>query len=62
MAARLQAASGSGRPVLLRTSASAGHGLGTGLNERIVEETDMYAFLFDQLGMRYSEPAGAAGD
>jgi prolyl oligopeptidase len=61
MTARLQAASGSGRPVLLRTSASAGHGLGTGMNERIVEETDMYAFLFDQLGMRYSEPASAVG-
>jgi prolyl oligopeptidase len=62
MTARLQAASGSGRPVLLRTSASAGHGLGTSLHERIVEETDMYAFLFDQLGMRYSEPVAAAGD
>ena len=62
MTARLQAASGSPRPVLLRTSASAGHGMGTGLNEQIVEETDMYAFLFDQLGMRYREPAGAAGD
>jgi prolyl oligopeptidase len=61
MTARLQAASGSGRPVLLRTNASAGHGLGTGLNERIVEETDVYAFLFDQLGVRYSEPARAAG-
>jgi prolyl oligopeptidase len=62
MTARLQAASRSARPVLLRTSASSGHGLGTGLNERIVEETDMYAFLFDQLGMRYSEPGGGAGD
>jgi prolyl oligopeptidase len=62
MTARLQAASGSGRPVLLRTSASAGHGLGTSMNERIVEQTDVYAFLFDQLGVQYSEPGGAAGD
>jgi prolyl oligopeptidase len=60
MTARLQAASDSGRPVLLRTSASAGHGMGTGLSERIVEQTDVYAFLFDQLGMRYSEPIGDA--
>src|SRR5207245_108143 len=35
MAARLQAASSSKRPVLLRTSASAGHGLGTALDEKI---------------------------
>ena len=62
MTARLQAASSSGRPVLLRTSASAGHGLGTSMNEQIVEETDVYAFLFAQLGMRYSEPGGAAVD
>ena len=56
MMARLQAATSSGRPVLLRTSASAGHGLGTGLSERIAEETDVYAFLFDQLGMGYTAP------
>lgn len=54
MTARLQAATRSGRPVLLRTSASAGHGLGTSLHEQIVEETDVYAFLFDQLGVSYT--------
>jgi prolyl oligopeptidase len=53
MAARLQAATSSGLPVLLRTSASAGHGMGTALNERIAEDADVYAFLFDQLGMAY---------
>lgn len=57
MAARLQAATSSGLPVLLRTSANAGHGIGTSLNERIAEETDVYAFLFDQLGMDYAERA-----
>jgi len=56
MTARLQAASSSGRPILLRTSASAGHGMGTALHERIAEETDVYSFLFDQLGMRYAPP------
>src|SRR6266508_2237430 len=51
MTARLQAASSSGLPVLLRSSASSGHGMGTSLNERIAEKADVYAFLFDQLGV-----------
>jgi prolyl oligopeptidase len=50
-AARLQAATSSGRPVLLRTSASTGHGIGTGLETRIDELADEYAFLMNQLGM-----------
>jgi prolyl oligopeptidase len=54
MVARLQAATSSRLPVLLRTSAAAGHGMGTSLSERIAEETDLYAFLFDQLDMTYS--------
>ncbi|WP_223173787.1 prolyl oligopeptidase family serine peptidase [Gloeobacter kilaueensis] len=49
MTARLQAASGSGYPVLLRTSASSGHGQGTALSEQIAQQADIYAFLFDQL-------------
>jgi prolyl oligopeptidase len=53
MTARLQAATSSGLPVLLRTSANTGHGMGTSLNEQIAEDTDVYAFLFDQLGMQY---------
>jgi len=51
MAARLQA-SGTKRLVLLRTSGSSGHGIGTALSERIAEEADEYAFLFDQLGVQ----------
>ena len=53
MTARLQAANKSKHPILLRTTANAGHGIGTGLDERIAEETDVYAFLFDQLGIKY---------
>lgn len=49
--AALQAASSSGLPILLRTSANSGHGIGSALNERIAEQTDMLTFLFDQLGM-----------
>ena len=52
MAARLQAASGSGRPVLVRLHASSGHGMGTALTERIAQKADVFAFLFDQLGMK----------
>jgi prolyl oligopeptidase len=51
MTARLQA-SGTKRPVLLRTSSSSGHGIGTALSEQIAEEADVFAFLFDQLGVR----------
>jgi prolyl oligopeptidase len=51
MAARLQAASSSGRPVLLRMSMDTGHGQGTPLKTRIEEDADTYAFLMGQLGM-----------
>jgi prolyl oligopeptidase len=51
MVARLQAATASNAPILLRTSASTGHGAGTSLSKRIEELTDVYAFLFAQLGI-----------
>jgi len=38
-------------PILLRTSSSAGHGIGATLSERIKQLADMYSFLFAQLGM-----------
>jgi len=52
MIARLQAADSSGHPILLRTS-SAGHGIGTALDERIEENADVFSFLFDQMGIEY---------
>jgi prolyl oligopeptidase len=51
MTARLQAC-GTRLPVLLRTSSSSGHGIGTALSERIAQQADVDAFLFDQLGVR----------
>ena len=51
MTARLQAANASDNPILLRTSASSGHGHGTALNERIKQQADIFAFLFAQLRM-----------
>jgi prolyl oligopeptidase len=51
MVARLDEANKSANPILLRTSSSAGHGIGTALSERIKQSADIYSFLFAQLGM-----------
>jgi prolyl oligopeptidase len=51
MAARLQTATKSGRPVLLLISSDAGHGAGTSLTRAIDQRADVYAFLFQQLGI-----------
>ena len=57
MTARLQAATSSGHPILLRTSSSAGHGIGTAVDEQINEESDVLSFLVDQLGIQYTPQA-----
>jgi prolyl oligopeptidase len=57
MTARLQAATNSGHPILLRTSSNAGHGIGTALDEQIEEDADVLSFLFDQLGIQFVPPA-----
>ncbi|HUJ02767.1 MAG TPA: prolyl oligopeptidase family serine peptidase [Rhizomicrobium sp.] len=54
MTAALQAATGSDRPILLRTNKTSGHGIGSSLDERIAERTDFLTFLFDQLGMKFA--------
>ena len=51
--AALQSATSSGRAILLRTSANSGHGIGSSLSERIAEQTDELAFLFDQLAITH---------
>ncbi len=51
MTARLQSATSSKLPILLRTEANSGHGIGTALSTRIEEEADVYAFLVNQLGI-----------
>ena len=50
MTARLQA-SGTRKPVLLRTSSNSGHGIGTALSEEIEEITDVDSFLFAHWGL-----------
>ncbi len=54
MTARLQAATRSGRPVLLRLE-SGGH-LSGSLDQEIDQSTDLHAFIFDQLGLGYRTP------
>ena len=50
MAARLQQASTSGKPVLLRLDTEAGHGLGTPRDRSNAELADIYSFLLWQMG------------
>ena len=50
MAARLQAATSGDEPILLRIVAG-GHGIGSSLDEAVTELTDVYAFIFDRLGV-----------
>ena len=49
MAARLQTATNSGKPVLLRVDYDAGHGFGSTKRQRNEQNADIYAFLFGQL-------------
>ena len=57
MAARMQAASSSGRPVLLRVDPDAGHGSGPTKqqNDRLI--ADQLAFLYWQIGRRDYQPS-----
>lgn len=67
MAARLQAATSSNAPILLRASGDTGHGGGTPLSEEIDEQTDALAFVLNELGVRFvagskpSAPTPVAG-
>ncbi len=53
MAARLQAATSSEAPILLRIATKAGHGAGTPLSKSVEEYTDIWTFVFWQLGIEY---------
>jgi prolyl oligopeptidase len=56
MAALMQAQAKNGqskeRPILLRIESKAGHGQGKPVTKQIEEETDIYSFLFWQLGVK----------
>lgn len=52
MAARLQAASSSQHPVLLRLESRAGHGAGKPVSKVLEELVDTWSFVFTELGLR----------
>ncbi|HEY1561531.1 MAG TPA: prolyl oligopeptidase family serine peptidase [Caulobacteraceae bacterium] len=57
MTARLQAATSSKRPVLLRVDFDAGHGVGSTRGQQDREAVDTYAFLLWQTGVSAYQPA-----
>jgi prolyl oligopeptidase len=59
MTARLQAATNSNKPVLLRVDYDAGHGLGSTKSQRDVELADEVSFLLWQFGAPDFQPATA---
>jgi len=56
MAAHLQAATTSGRPVLFLVDFDAGHGMGSSKSQRDRELADQLAFLYWQMGNRAYQP------
>ncbi|HEX7666681.1 MAG TPA: prolyl oligopeptidase family serine peptidase, partial [Polyangiaceae bacterium] len=56
MVARLQDATSSAAPILLRTSANTGHGIGSPLSAQMEERTDIFTFFFNQLGVTVKTP------
>jgi prolyl oligopeptidase len=60
MAARLQAATSSGKPVLLRVDYEAGHGWGSTRTQTEELLADEWSFLLWQFGVRDFRPANAA--
>jgi prolyl oligopeptidase len=56
MTARLQAASRSGKPILLRVDYDAGHGIGSTRAQQDREAADTYAFLLWQTGVSGYQP------
>ena len=55
-AARLQAASASGKPVIFRVDYEAGHGVGSTKTQRLQERADAYAFMMWQFGQPDYQP------
>ena len=57
MAARLQAATASGKPILLRVDYDAGHGIGSTKTQREQELADEMSFSLWQFGTPGYQPA-----
>lgn len=57
MTARLQAATSSGNPILLRVDFDAGHGMGSTRTQQDNEAADTYSFLLWRTGSKAHQPA-----
>ncbi len=57
MAARLQAATTSGKPVLLRLQVDGGHGVGSTKSQREEQDADQWSFLLWQFGDARFQPS-----
>ena len=55
-AARLQAASSSGKPVFMRLDGQAGHGVGSTAQQAASQLSDIYAYLLWRLGKLGTKP------
>ena len=53
MTAKLQADTGSGRPILLRYERAAGHGMSLTMSQVLDQYVDYYSFLMNELGVRF---------
>jgi len=63
MTARLQAATGSGKPVLLRVDYAAGHGIGSTKAQNDEERADRWSFVLWQFGVAGFQPgSGSAAE
>jgi len=56
MAARLQSATSSTLPIVLRTERKTGHGFGKSVEQRADQLTDIWSFVYDQLGITKHAP------
>jgi len=61
MAARLQATTTSGKPVLIRIDADTGHGVGSTRDQLYAERADIWAFFLAVTGDPAFKPTAAAG-
>ncbi|HEY2706566.1 MAG TPA: prolyl oligopeptidase family serine peptidase [Caulobacteraceae bacterium] len=61
LTARLQAATASGKPVIMRVEMDAGHGLGSTRKQRDDESADTYAYILWQTGDPRFQPKGREG-
>lgn len=59
MAARLQAATASGKPILLRVDYEAGHGIGSTKRQQEEQTADGWSFLLWQFGMPGFQPSAS---